>query len=243
MRAIQALLITLSFIPALISCKKDSSHASKHCRIIGIYDTVYEASGARATVTRIFYDNDGRIAYQNIKWSTDSAIRIFMYHDSSIIITSSNTRLSSDTVHLNSKGVPTLIKTGYSGPSSDSTSYSYDGAGLLTSSTSGNAYIKTTTTYTYDNGDCVKAVTSDGDVFIYTYYTDFTTRDGDPRMFEDIYDYGVPTVRNKHLIRSYQYGNYVWQYSYTFDNAGRIETVVNRTDTYVAVRRYEYDCE
>lgn len=239
MRPIQALLVMLLFISALISCKKDSSHTSNHCRIVAFYDTIYSHDGTGTAVARIFYDNDGRIAYEDNSWSTDSTVRIFVYHDSTINITSTNLRWSNnDTVNVNSKGAPVSIKG--SSPS-DYTTYSYDGTGLLTSSTSGTNN-KTITTYTYDNGDCIKAALSDGEVFDYTYYADLTTRDGDPQTFSDISNYGVATVRSKHLIRSYQYGNYYALYSYTFDNAGRIETVVYRSGDYVTVRRYEYDC-
>ncbi len=245
MRFVQSILVTLFFILALISCKKDSSHAPHHCRIVAVYDTIYTSTGNGTSAIGISYDNNGRIAYENFREATDSSVRIFVYHDSTILVTSTSPRQpTADTVHLNSKGNPIMINFGERGYSLiEYTSYSYDGTGLLTSSTSGHNNSKTTTTYTYDNGDCVKTTSSNGEVINYTYFTDLTTRDGDPLAFQDIFGHGVPTIRNKHLVRSYQFGNFYAQYSYTFDNSGKIETVVYRCDTYVAARRYEYDCE
>lgn len=244
MRQVQALLVMMLFISSLISCKKDSSHTPNHCRIVATYDTIYTATGTGTTAKQILYDNDGRIAYEYIRELTDSAVRVFIYLDSTIVIASPNPRWASDSVHLNSKGSPALINIGYKGSGyNDYMSYSYDGAGLLTSSVSGHYNSKNTTTYTYENGDCVKATSSNGDILNYTYYTDLTTRDGDPQTFKDIFIYGAPTIRNKHLIRTYQFGNFYAQYSYTFDNAGRIKTVVYRCSGYVTVTGYEYDCE
>lgn len=128
----------------------------------------------------------------------------------------------------------------HSGPG-DYTTYHYDAAGLLTSSVFGPRN-KATTTYTYENGDCVKQASSDGGLYNYTYYTDLATRGGDPQTFNDILNYGVPVRTNKHLVRSFQNGTFYGQYSYTFDKAGRIETVIYRSDELVDVTRYEYDC-
>jgi hypothetical protein len=49
-------------------------------------------------------------------------------------------------------------------------------------------------------------------------------------------------IRNKHLLRSSQSGSYVSEYSYTFDNSGKIATATYRYNNQVFRNTYEYDC-
>jgi len=233
-------------------CKKSNSHASNACRIAVSYDTLFLPGGNETSLTRIFYDNDGRVAYTQFNTLNDSSTRVFIYNDSSVVITPTNSLSPTDTIVMNGKGMPVQIKQTYtSNDYYDLSAYSYDAAGLLQSifytqaSTSGANLRTATNTYKFVNGDCISSTYSDGtgsSTTNYTYYTDRPTQDGDYQSFQSIANYGAVIIRNKHLLRSSQGGTYVSDYNYTFDNTGKITTATYRYNNQVFRNTYEYDC-
>ena len=250
--------IIRSFFPLLFclacafGCKKSTTHTSNACRIAVNYDTLLLPAGNETAITRIFYDNDGRVAYTQFKTLNDSSTRVFIYKDSAVVITPTNPNSPYDTVIMNDKGMPVRIKREYaSNDYYDLSTYSYDAAGVLQSnfmtqaSTSGANLRTATNTYTFVNGDCVSSTYTDANgtsTTHYTYYTDKPTQDGDYQSFQSIASYGTVVVRNKHLLRSAQSGSYVSDYNYTFDNTGKIATATYRYNNQVFRNTYEYDC-
>jgi len=234
-------IVLLLWLPAAFSCKKDAGHHSNSCKVVYTYDSVFSSTGTYASSTRIVYDNEGRIAYSQIRWPTDSATRVFTYRDSSIIVNPTTDRMSFDTIRLDGKGRPAEIIVSFVGFPSTHLTYMYDPAGLLQSSTAGPTN-KTTTTYQYEHGDCVSATSSDGSVTTYTYYTDKPAADVDPIRFGELFNYGVIITHNAHLTRTIQYGQTISEYSYTFDNTGKITNVTSRYGAQVNTSKYVYDC-
>jgi hypothetical protein len=208
------------------------------------------ASGNETAFTRIFYDNDGRVAYTQYKSLTDSTTRVFIHNDSSVVITPTNPLSPYDTIIMNGKGMPLRIKQAFD-DHYDLFTYVYDAAGLLQSSvysqasTSGANFRTSTLTYKFVNGDCSSSTYTDAtgsSTTNYTYYTDKPAQDGDWQNFQSILTYGAVTLRNKHLLRSSYSGSYVSEYNYTFDNSGKIVTAAYRFNNQVFRRTYEYDC-
>lgn len=234
------------------SCKKSTSHTSNSCRIAVDYDTLFLPGGTETSSTRLFYDNEGRMAYTLFKSSNDSSTRVFIYNDSSLVITPTNPLSPYDTIVTNGKGMPIRIKQIYvSNDYYDLAAYSYDAAGLLQSiaysqaSTSGANLRTATSTYKFVDGDCVSETYTDANgtsTTTFTYYTDKPAQDGDYQRFQDLSRYGTVIIRNKHLLRSSQSGTYISDYSYTFDNTGRIVTATYRFNNEVFRHTYEYDC-
>ena len=245
LRSIFSLLLCLSMV---VACKKSNSHTNS-CRITAVYDTLSLPSGTEISSTRIFYDNDGRIAYTQFNTLNDSSTRVFIYSDSAIVITPTNSNSPTDTVLLDGKGQAVRVKQAF--PANDYYTlftWTYDASGLvesngfLQSTTSGPVTDSTNTTYKFVNGDCISSASSDGTVTNYTYYTDKEAADGDYQRFSELSRYGVIITRNKHLIRSAQSGTYVSEYSYTFDKAGKITSAAYRYGNLVFKNTYEYDC-
>ena len=81
-----------------------------------------------------------------------------------------------------------------------------------------------------------------GNKATYSYYTDKLATDGDANRFDEITTYGVPIVRNRHLIKATLYDWGVVNYNYTFDNAGRIATASVAVGTFFKKTAYVYDC-
>ena len=252
MRIIPSFFLLLFCLACALGCKKSNSHTSNSCRIAVNYDTLFLPGGTETAVNRIFYDNDGRVAYTQFNSSNDSSTRVFIHHDSAIVITPTNLQSPTDTIVINDKGLPVRIKQTYvANDYYDLSNYSYDAAGQLQSiayvqaNTSGANLRTATNTYKFVNGDCVSSTYTDGtgiSTTNYTYYTDKPAADGDYQSFQSIGNYGMIIIRNKHLLRSSQSGSYVSEYSYTFDNSGKIATATYRYNNQVFRNTYEYDC-
>ena len=245
-RSFFSLMLCLS---AVFACKKSTPHTSNACRITAVYDTLSLPSGTETSSTRIFYDNDSRIAYTQFNTLNDSSTRVFIYNDSVIVITPTNSNSPYDTILLDGKGQAARVKQAFlSNDSYTLFTWSYDANGLVQSygflqaTTTGPVTDSTTTTYKFLNGDCISSASSDGTVTNYTYYTDKDAADGDYQRFSELSRYGVIITRNKHLIRSAQSGTYVSEYNYTFDNAGKITSAAYRYANQVFKHTYEYDC-
>jgi hypothetical protein len=252
MNKLRYLFSLLLCLPIAFACKKSSSHPSNACRIAVNYDSLFLPGGNEADVTRIFYDNDGRVAYTQTNTSNDSITRVFIYNDSSVVITPTNIQSPYDTIVMNGKGMPVKIKQTYiSNDYYDLSIYSYDATGQLQSAAlsqanNSGANLRTATyTYKFVDGDCVSTTYTDANgtsTTNYTYYTDKPVQDGDYQRFQNISSYGTAIIRNKHLLRSAQSGTYISDYSYTFDNTGRIATATYRYNDQVFKNTYEYDC-
>lgn len=63
MRMIRSSLFLLFCVACVFGCKKNNTHTSNSCRIAISYDTFLLAGGTETSVTKLFYDNDGRMAY------------------------------------------------------------------------------------------------------------------------------------------------------------------------------------
>ena len=252
MRMIRSSLLLLFCVACVFGCKKNNTHTSNSCRIAISYDTFLLASGIVSFVLKLFYDNDGRMAYTQFASLNDSSTRVFIHHDSTVVITPTNPRAPYDTIIMNSKGRPVRIKQAHLNDDYyDLFTYVYDAGGVLQSanysqaSTSGANYRTSTLTYKYENGDCISSTYSDAtgsSTTNYSYYTDRPAQDGDFQNFQSIMNYGALTLRNKHLLRSAYSGAYVSENNYTFDNTGKIITSTYRFNDQVVKHTFEYDC-
>jgi len=252
MKMIRAFFLLLFCVACVCGCKKNTTQAIHSCRIAVSYDTLLLPAGNETAVTRFFYDNDGRVAYTQFKSLNDSSTRVFIHHDSSVVITPTNPLGPTDTIIMNDKGMPVRIKQVHINDDYyDLFTYVYDAAGLLQSSvysqasTTGVNLRTSTLTYTFVNGDCTSSTYTDAmgsSTTNYTYYTDKLAQDGDYQRYQSIMNYGAVTLRNKHLLRSSYSGAYVSEYNYTFDNTGKIITSTYRFNNQVFRHTFEYDC-
>lgn len=242
--------MTICSAIVLFSCKKHNDATPKACRIVVMYDSVYGATSAGGSTMGTFislfeYDYKGRIIHMSTPpSSTDTFSRVWTYGPDYAYVYPGTYTLSTDTIYMADSNRVTRIVTSERNNFITTTLFTYDAAGELltkTQKTSGSNDVSVTT-YSWSDGDMISEKDPYGYITTHTYYTDRPASDGDPSVREDIQRWGVPLVRNKHLIKSSDFGGGYANYNYTFDNTGKIATVSVAAGAYFSKTRYVYDC-
>jgi len=235
---------------ALFSCKKHNDTAPKVCRIVAEYDTVYGATTAGGSTMGTFsyqfeYDYKGRFLHMStLPTSTDTFSKIWTYGTGYAYVYPGSYSNSTDTIYMDDSNRVTKVVTFEPNNYITSTWYTYDAAGKVLTKTrktnqSNDQYISN---YSWSDGDMISERDNSGYVTTHTYYTDKAASDGDPNVHHEITSYGVPIVRNKHLLKSSSFAGGIVNYNYTFDNSGRIATVSVASGAYFGKTAYVYDC-
>lgn len=247
MKPASFLTILILAITAL-SCKKSTknNNMNNSCRIVATYDTIIESTGKITRSSRmISYNKDGKITSVLNVDSLTSTTRTFTYGENYLVRTTDAVHAAIDTIYLNENGLPQEIFTYQPGAFTVDEVYAYNGKELQTRSLV-QSYSNYNSIYfykfTFTNGDNTSVTGSGGGVTNYTYYPDKTASEGDPTSFYYLTTYGIPVIVNTHLIKSQESPGYRIDYTYTFDNTGKIATVVNTNPEYIGKTTYVYDC-
>jgi len=241
---------TIACAVSLFSCKKHNDAVPKPCRIVAEYDTVYGATITGESTMRTYsyqfnYDYQGRIIHQSQLPPTDTFSRIWTYGPDYTYVTPEYYPGSADTIFLDDSNLVAKVVSVESNNDITYTLYTYDAAGEVltrtqkTNTSAGQQYI---TNYVWSDGDMASSKDNSGNFTTYSYYTDKLATVGDPYRFRETTTYGVPIVRNKHLIKSTLSAGGVINFNYTFDNSGRIATVSKAIGAFFEKTAYVYDC-
>lgn len=232
------------------SCKKDKHGKSNACRIVAVYDTTYSNATSSATANLFFYDNNGRISSIKYSYLTGSESQNFTYGPNLTLGVWIRPLYAADSIFFNSKGLPERLVALSQDFVARISTYIYNANGQIQTSidsfryTSGSTPIGTRTTYSYvySNGDLLSKTDNSGTVYSYTYYTDKAAADGDCLRLSDLMNLGTVFFRNAHLVKSQQLGSRVQNYSYTFDNTGKIATATTTDEDGSSKYTIQYDC-
>jgi hypothetical protein len=244
----QLLCGSISFVILFIfsfGCKKsDTSRIvmpTVKCRIATTTDHLYN-------ITNIFsYDDSNKLISLKQTALGDLYTRYFSYKGDSVI---SYLQAGIDpynfNILLNNFGlIATEVQAGYG--RIDSTTYTYDGNGLLLSSLfhSTTSYFPSTTGYTFIDGDNVyRKYTVLGIVTVDTssYYTDKPSVPGSFDEYIQLTTYGARIFQNKHLLKSTQSGSSLFQYKYDFDDKGNVSTFYSSYAMTYDTIHFTYTC-
>lgn len=243
-------MLTIGLSVALFSCKKHNDSVPKPCRIVAEYDTVFGATatgGSTRGAWTYFYEYDyrGRIIHMTTPPnSTDTFSKIWTYGPDYAYIYPGYDRGSTDTIYIDGNNQVTKVISVDPDNYVITLLFTYNAAGEVmtktqTTNQSSNQYI---ITYSWSDGDMVSEKDNGGNITTHVYFTDKPASDGDPARHREIDRFGVPIVRNKHLLQSSSFGSGFANYNYTFDNSGRIVTVSESSGAFFLKTTYVYDC-
>jgi len=235
---------------AVLSCKKDHHNVPRSCKVIGYYDTVTNRGDYSAYYAAFTYDEEGRISSTLFgKKDSLSSGYVYNYSGNKLVVTPIKTNgPATDTIILNDKGLPvTMIFKNIGQSYSTHSDYFYADSAQLRYVIDYDQYGKVVDTvyYHYTDGDLTSMNYSGGYSTQYSYYTDRAASDAEFSRLQSLTYTGVIIPSSRHMLKAVQAAGYWANYSYTFDNSGRIvsgEEIVSATGGVVTKRTYVYDC-
>jgi hypothetical protein len=233
------LLIALCGATIFPGCHKSSHDASSttKCKITGIH----VAGHGWSSDYIIAYDNAGRPTALQFSQNGGGYTANFAYGDHLIVVTTTGTSNTIDSVFLNANGDidHLIVRNGSSNTITDV--FTYDSKHQLSKSVEqGGADV--TTLYQYSNGDMVEADLP-GEKFIYSYYTDKPAAVGDPMVLTQWLQFGALFQRSAHLTKTQSVGSNVETFTYTFDAEGKIASVTEADGSVDSTTfTYTYEC-
>ncbi|MBS1606530.1 MAG: hypothetical protein JST42_27990 [Bacteroidetes bacterium] len=246
-----AFILTIGPAIALFSCKKHNDAAPKTCRIVTEYDTIYGFSntGQAGMGTFAFeyeYDYKGRIVHMStLPPDTDIISKVWTYGPHYMYVYPGAYQSSTDTIYQDDSSRVTKIVTYEPNDNITTTLFTYDAAGQLATKTqkTNSSNDQLVITYSWSDGDMISEKDNSGHTTTHSYFTDRPATAADPTVRNDLSRYGVSIIRNKHLIKSSDFGNGGYtNYNYTFDKDGRVATVTSASGAYFGKVAYVYDC-
>jgi hypothetical protein len=230
------LFVLIAGLLIIPSCSKKSSPAQT-CRIITIQDVQ-----ASTTTYNITYNNQGQIStLQSVSGSTTTN-KVFTYSgNTELIVTTSGGSSTTDSITLNSSGL-ILSDLNVNGANKNLTTYTYSGTQVEKSVAQANGTGPiVTTVFTFSNGDMTGF--SDGtNTASFTYDAGKPSATGDYWQIVQLVNYGAPFVKTTHLVTGYTQGSTIDNFNYSFDNTGKITSLVNTAGSNVETISYQYSC-
>lgn len=230
------------------SCKKKGTPSASSCKIIGVRDNI----GSNTSTISLTYDNEGRVATEQITSGGSPTQKVFTYNGNTELITTTNgSNTSTDSIVLNSDG---LAEADYysTGSTQTQTTYTYSGneaqTGVIQPVSGGVPAAAATYMYTWANGNLtVSDNTTSATAEVFTYDTTAPSQPGDYWQMLQLTSYGYTFVRNTNLITgitSISNGTtYPFEkFTYTFDNSHKITQVISTYGATTETISYEYSC-
>ncbi len=231
----------LVLLVCFLSCSKKDSQVpatpKTNCRI----SSAYYSGGQLSFTYNLSYNADGKISKLTYD-GPNAYVKTFTYNGNAIYINYAGVAFSAtDTIMLNSAGRIATAKdvvkdTVYN------TVFTYDAGGLVQSSTTqitGSAPV--TTNYEFTNGDLTNA--GPGHIRdTTTFLTDKPAVIGNLDDFNQLIYYGSSYFTNAHLKKSYSYWPFHYDYTYTYDEEGKITSVTSNDGTVSESFSFTYDC-
>jgi len=229
----------------MAACKKNAQKSSNSCRIVAILDTVTYKGVVSTMIETFSYDSAGRLLKYQEMDSAGGRTMTYTYKGNLMIGRPDDPGYEfTDSVYLNDKGLPYRLIDDVPGQIHDNRTLTYDDSGQLLSQifaeNNGNFHVYSIN-YEFAGGDVIKE-TLGVNVTNYSYYTDRPAADGDYNRISELRAYGIPILRNKHLVKSDWSANYQENFTYTFDPSGKISSYTRVTDNLTEKAVYQYDC-
>jgi hypothetical protein len=216
-----------------LSCSKKSSSPST-CKLTDI--TIAEPSGAETFA--ITYNDAGKISTL-VQTTTSSVVtKVFTYSGNVVLVSTTDNQTSNvvkDSIIVNSDGLM-VSDLNTTGQGTSLTTYSYSGTEIQSVTFQQGTQPTSTTNYTFTNGDLTGGA---GSTFT---YNDKTSAVGDYLQIEQLATTGVPFIKTAHQCISIQSGSSLENFSYSYDNSGKITQMVVTVGANVATYGYTYDC-
>jgi hypothetical protein len=229
----------LYFAGGLTSCKKDSKN-DPVCRIGTISETDMSGPSPSTTLLSLSYDESGRIS-KLVAAGAGNFSKIFTYSGNAVHIVQSDAGGPQYVwdISLNNNGYPlTITEKDKLGAVLSTVTMEYTGNTLSRIISIYTPGTEDTTTYNFSGGNMTN--TSDG--VLATYYTDKSYQQGDYLKLIQIVNYGVEYIRNKNLIKSIVSGTDTENFTYEFDNTGKVTKLTLATGTSNISYDYTYSC-
>ena len=236
-------IIPLILLLLLFSCSKKESTAppimpKTDCRI----SSAHYFNGTLDFRYTLSYNDEGKIS--KLVYDGPSAyVKTFTYTGNMIYINiSAQGSGATDTISLNGSGLIATHKE-RTAQSVYNTSFSYDAGGqIISSTTQQDDSLPVTTYYTFTNGDLTNTSSSlIKDTTVYDLSKPAVI--GNLDDFNQLIYYGSSYYSNKHLKQSFFSWPYHYQFTYTYDDDGKITSVVAVNGTVPETFEFTYDCK
>ena len=235
--------VTLILIILLFSCSKKESGMQTivppktNCLIASAN---YSGGALNFTYT-LTYNDDGKIS-KLVYDGVSAYVKTFTYSGNMIYINLNGVYSATDTITLNSAGMMVTHKE-TTDTAVYNTTFTYDANGqVISSTTQQNNLPAVTTNYTFTNGDLTN--TSVGGMKDTTVYSlDKPAVIGNLDDFDQLIYYGASYYSNKHLKQSFSSWPYYYTFTYTYDQDGKITSVVSNDGTALESFNFNYACK
>jgi YD repeat-containing protein len=219
-----------SNMPPLVPPKTD-------CRIT----TASYSGGAFNFTYTLTYNDDGKLS-KLVYDGVSAYVKTFTYSGNMIYININGINSATDTITLNSAGLMVAHKE-TTDTAVYNTSFTYDANGQLISSTTQQDNLPSATTnYTFTNGDLTNtSVNGMKDTTVYD--LNKTAVIGNLDDFDQLIYYGSSYYTNRHLKQSFSSWPYHYTFAYTYDDEGKILSVVANDGTANESFMFTYDCK
>ena len=236
------LIAPVVLVVLFLSCSKKDSLIARppvpDCRIVSAHYT----GGQLEFTYNLSYDSNGRLSKLTYDGPT-AFTKTFSYSGNFIYINMVAIDYSAtDTIALNTAGLiathkETTKDTVYN------TVFSYDANGqVISSTTQKNNIAPVTTYYTFTNGDLTNTLSGNLKDTT-TYAPDKPAVKGNLDDFNQLIYYGSFYYKNKHLKDSFSSWPYHYNFTYTYDEDGKITSVVSNNGTISESFSFTYECD
>jgi hypothetical protein len=239
------LLFSVIFFSCLFfSCEKEGDQTAD-CRISSITET----TGSTVRTYTLTYNNDGRLSTLNAGGSNPTS-KTFIYTGNTLLITTttitgSSTTTNRDSLTLDDRQRPINIRQYFNdGAIWFNMILEYNGDNLVRShrTTNTNA-VPETTHLTYDNNGNVVRFESPSGIETMEYYTHEKVQPGDWLEALSLMVYGISVYPHKNLVKSYNNGTAIGNFSYEKNDDGLITKCTTTGGPAVSTMTYEYECD
>jgi hypothetical protein len=240
------LLSVLMFGCLFFSCEKEVDKKAG-CKISSMTET---GPGTYSRTHTLAYNNDGQLSTLNSTGTGGNTSKIFIYSGNTILVNTTNTSSSGtstyrDSITIDDQKRPLNVRQYFqNGTTWINIRFEYNGERLArahrTTESSATADI---TTCTYDNsGNNVVRFESSVQTEILEYY-DEEVQPADWLETLTLITYGVSVYPHKNLIKSYNNGTTIGNFSYVKNADGLITQTTTTTATSVSTITYQYECD
>jgi hypothetical protein len=207
------------------------------CRIA----TASYSGGSLNFTYTLTYNDDGKLS-KLVYDGLSAYVKTFSYSGNMIYININGINSGTDTITLNSAGFMIAHKE-TTDTAVYNTTFAYDANGqVISSSTQQDNLPPITTNYTFTNGDLTN--TSAGGMKDTTVYSvDKPAVIGNLDDFDQLIYYGSSYYTNKHLKQSFSSWPYHYTFTYTYDDEGKIMSVVANDGTANESFIFTYECK
>jgi hypothetical protein len=236
------LIAPVALIMLFFSCsKKESPMPPVIPKTDCMISSANYASGTLNFTYTLTYNDGGKLS-KLVYDGLSAYVKTFTYSGNMIYVNIDGINSATDTITLNNSGLITIHKE-TTQQSVYNTTFSYDPNGqILSSTTQQDNNPAVTTNYTFTNGDLTN--TSSGTSKDTTVYSlDKPAVIGNLDDFNQLIYYGSSYYTNKHLKESFSSWPNHYNFTYAYDQDGKITSVVSNDGTVSESFNFTYECK